>query len=494
MYPFLVGSFRSCLLDIPRPPGRSWLLGNLKEIYDSNGELVCDEWVEQYGHTMMYRGFFSMPRLFTTDTRAISHILTHSSTYQKPEEARRSLSALTGPGPEHRKQRRMLNPAFGPAQIRDLTDVFVAKSLELRNIWDDELVRSVDKATRVDAQKGLSKMALDVIGLAGLNYEFNSLNPQGKPDELASAFQEIFSVPDKVPIFMMLKYFFPILNVLRDARTRQVEKAQKVMRRVGSQLARSRDLLTLLIKANLSTDVPASQRLSDEAVLARAFLVTGHETSSTATTWCLFALAQAPQVQKKLRQELLAVQTDTPSMDELLALRYLDMVVRETLRLYAPVPTTMRVATKDDVIPLAEPLVNHREETVEYLRVKAGTHIVVPIATLNRLKALWGEDSLLTVQVPERWENSPKAVSSVPGIWGHLLTFLGGPRACIGYRFSLVEMKAIVFTLVRAFQLELAVPAVDIERKTAIVQRPLVRGAPEQGSQMPLIVRRAEDT
>jgi cytochrome P450 len=69
----------------------------------------------------------------------------------------------------------------------------------------------------------------------------------------------------------------------------------------------------------------------------------------------LYALTQDIRVQTKLREELLAVETDTPTMDELNALPYLDMVVRETMRIHAPVPSTIRVATKDDILPLNAP-------------------------------------------------------------------------------------------------------------------------------------------
>jgi len=85
------------------------------------------------------------------------------------------------------------------------------------------------------------------------------------------------------------------------------------------------------------------------------FLVAGHETTSIATTWALFALTQSPEVQDKLRKQLLAVETDNPTMDELNALPYLDAVVRETLRLYPPLPSSMRVATEDDILPLGQP-------------------------------------------------------------------------------------------------------------------------------------------
>lgn len=90
------------------------------------------------------------------------------------------------------------------------------------------------------------------------------------------------------------------------------------------------------------------------------FLVAGHETTSTATTWALFALAQAPGAQEALRAELRGVRTDAPEMDELDALPYLDMVVRETLRLHAAVSVVMRDANKEDVIPLAAPLTDNR--------------------------------------------------------------------------------------------------------------------------------------
>ena len=80
----------------------------------------------------------------------------------------------------------------------------------------------------------------------------------------------------------------------------------------------------------------------------------GHETTAVATTWCLFGLTQALGVQEKLRQELWTINTETPSMDELSALPYLDMVVRESLRVYSPVVFTFREAVGDDAIPVGE--------------------------------------------------------------------------------------------------------------------------------------------
>jgi len=71
-------------------------------------------------------------------------------------------------------------------------------------------------------------------------------------------------------------------------------------------------------------------------------------------SWTLFGLCQNLEAQRKLREELLALSTDDPTMDQLKALPYLDMVVRESLRLYSPVFVTRRVAVRDTVLPMKD--------------------------------------------------------------------------------------------------------------------------------------------
>lgn len=71
-------------------------------------------------------------------------------------------------------------------------------------------------------------------------------------------------------------------------------------------------------------------------------------------SWTLFGLCQNLEAQRKLREELLALATEDPTMDELKSLPYLDMVVRESLRLHAPVFVSRRVAVKDTVLPMRD--------------------------------------------------------------------------------------------------------------------------------------------
>ncbi|KAF7792238.1 hypothetical protein EIP86_003274 [Pleurotus ostreatoroseus] len=329
----LVRIYTSPLRRLPGPPRDSLFFGNFKAILKADNSVLQEKWVAEYGDVIAYPGVFGVWRLVTLDTKALNHILTHSSIYQKPEQSRYHLARTVGPG------------------------VLVAEAeqhrLQLRDIWASQATIA-DEVARIDVLTWLSKTTLDIIGLAGFNYAFNALNPDGEVNELNAAFNTIFSSAQEQHFWNMLQGFLHPLRVIRTQHAQRAAHSQEVMRRIGLQLIADkkaaiqaekhsdkerlerkdmtdRDLLTLLIKANMATDIPENQKLSDEEVLA------------------------PPDVQRKLRQELLSISTDMPTMDELMALPYLDMVVKETLRVHTPVPMTGRIATQDDRIPLNTP-------------------------------------------------------------------------------------------------------------------------------------------
>ena len=81
---------------------------------------------------------------------------------------------------------------------------------------------------------------------------------------------------------------------------------------------------------------------------------------SVTMSWALFALSQNKHAQSKLREEISNISTDNPTMDDLNGLSYMDAVVRETLRLYPPLPSVLREARKDDCIPLSKPFTDKK--------------------------------------------------------------------------------------------------------------------------------------
>ncbi|KAJ7435983.1 cytochrome P450 [Mycena galericulata] len=503
----------SPLRSLPGPNASHWFFGNLKDI---NGEQHVgrqEGWVQKYGPTMKIHQFLGLSQLYTTDSKALHHIIWNTDIYQKHEGARFALGRIVGPGilvvedAQHKQQRKIMNPAFGAPQIRELTSIFVNTSIQLRDIWAAHAAIN-GGVSRVDVLSWLSKATLDIIGLAGFNYEINAL---GTPDteiqdELAKAFEDLVTAETEITFSNLLQHTFPPLRRLPTVGGNITIKSQATITRIGMKLlaeskreiaqdgtfetGRGRDLLTLLVRANTSKEIAPSQRLSDEDVLAQVptFLVAGHETTSTALTWALFSLTQNTAAQMRLREELLSVSTDHPTMDELNELKYLDCVVRETLRVHAPVTHSARVAMRDDIIPFSTPYTDIHGTVHETLRIRKGDAISIPILAVNRDVNIWGPDAMEFI--PERWESETPMSNTIPGVWGQMLTFLGGPKGCIGYRFSVVETKALLFTLVRAFEFELAFPVEDLGKMSSfIVQRPFVRSEREAGNQLPLLVR-----
>ncbi|KAI0682779.1 cytochrome P450 [Cytidiella melzeri] len=517
---FVYRTLDSPLRILPGPPNPSVFWGHTRATSKSSHSVLQEKWTEEYGPTISYNSFLSSSRLWTMDTRALQHILTNSYNYQRPPQSRFYISRVLGTGlimaeeDQHKRQRKITSPAFGSAQIREQTEIFIDKSRLLRDKWVAEVAKSRTGYAQVDAMFWMSKAALDIIGLTSFGHDFGELNaPVGKTGLLSDAFNTIFTTNGVYLLLAIMKGILPFLRIFKTEIEKISENAQNELRRIGRQLVEEkkasivaasgkgdveeknifgRDLLTLLVKANMATDIPESQRLTDYEILEQfpTFVVVGHETTSTSLSWGLFSLTQNQDVQRKLREELLDVPTENPTMEELQALPYLDMVVKEILRYHSPIPQTNRMAMNDDVIPCSVPYTDRNGVRRDHIRVKKGDIVSIPILALNRYKPYWGKDAMEFK--PERWAQPPGATAaSIPGVFGNLFSFLCGPRSCIGWRFAIVEMKAILFTLVREFEFELDVPVDMVKKRTAIVQRPVVVGVErKEEGKMPLRVRR----
>ena len=119
----------------------------------------------------------------------------------------------------------------------------------------------------------------------------------------------------------------------------------------------------------------------------------------------------------------------------------LNAVCNETLRLYPTVPVTVRIASRDTTV-------------MENFIPQNTLFLLSPWAT-NRNSKLWGPDSMQFV--PERWiDKETGKANNTGGVSSNYcqLTFLHGPRSCIGEKFAKAELKALIAVFVGAFSME----------------------------------------
>ncbi|KAJ7899843.1 cytochrome P450 [Mycena leptocephala] len=515
MMQFLYCELTFPLRHVVSPRNTSFVFGHFKQMGD-NTQLIS-KWRSELGRTFRFKSLFGTNELHTSDIKAINHVLANGTIYRyrrvpfRRDHMRRILGngILSVDLDEHKRQAcpphfyPLKNPAFGVTQVRFLTEIFVEKSIQLRGIWARQ-IRSGQEHDAIDVLPGLRRMALDVIGQAGFDYQIDSLNEEGKPNELDRVFTELLhsSHAQSDAAFRLAQSIVPILKFVPLPGTQIRRRARRAMDSIGRQIVASskaalsaseggkafggkRDLLSVLLRSTLSTEVPENQRLSEAEVIALipTFLFAGHETTSSAVSWALHALSLNTAAQSKLRQELLTLSAENPTMDELNSLPYLESVVRETLRVHSPFVFNQRMAMEDDILPLAKPYVDQKGNSHDTLPIPKGQIIHIPILAVNTDKEIWGDDA--GEFKPERWEHIPEAVSEIPGVWGNILSFFAGPHNCIGFRFGLAEMKALLFTLIRAFEFE---PAVPIVPTSFGLQAPMVAGT-NKGSSLPLVLR-----
>lgn len=232
---------------------RWFLLGNLVEMHDIENTDLMARWQAEFGNAFVYRGFIGGCRLMLLDDLALAHILAHPDDYPKPDFVRDSLASmaaghqglLTSEGEMHRKQKKILTPAFATQHVRSLAPVFWHKARQLRDHWRNSTASTTattnnndidagvgveisvgdDGSTTMDVLGWLGQATLDVIGLAGFGYHFHSLDfdssiasttnghHEGRPQNpLAAAFSDIFSTARKFRAFTILQVWFPVLR------------------------------------------------------------------------------------------------------------------------------------------------------------------------------------------------------------------------------------------------------------------------------------------
>lgn len=131
----------------------------------------------------------------------MSHVLQHTSIYEKPETSRRLISGLIGvgmlsaEGQVHKRQRRVAMPAFSLQTMRALVPLVFSKGTELKDKWMS-IIRGADvkhgKGHLINVCSWASRATFDVMGSAGFDYQFNAI--QNEDNELLRAYTDMFEI------------------------------------------------------------------------------------------------------------------------------------------------------------------------------------------------------------------------------------------------------------------------------------------------------------
>jgi len=188
-----------------------------------------------------------------------------------------------------------------------------------------------------------------------------------------------------------------------------------------------------------TADPQTGEKLSEKNCLAQTatFLVAGHDSTSTAITMLLYHVAQHPEVEEKIYQEVMSIAGNGPITWEALGkMLYCTQVVKENLRMYAPGPHFIKHSPLDRATQLGP------------YAIPPGTSFVVSTWGLHYNPRIYPDPEKFD---PDRWSPENAAKRS-PYAW---LPFSYGKRACIGMQLSLIEQRVALAELIRKFHIRL---------------------------------------
>ncbi|KAL2154286.1 hypothetical protein VTH82DRAFT_2962 [Thermothelomyces myriococcoides] len=468
---WLYPTYFSTLRHVPTVPGFP-LWGQFIPIIFEECGIPQRRWHRQHGPIIRYFFPFGCERLSIASDTAIRH-LTVKNPYNFPKPVRAKLwmarilgeGVLLAEGADHVRQRKTLTPGFSISAIRTFTPVFWEKALLMADLQRRRLDITGESSTTLEVLEWLNRCTLDIIGMAGFGYDIDSLRDASLP--LRRAYRLVFNFDLPSRILHGAQAFFPCTKHIPAQMNHDMEKARGIIMDEATRIIKNKleeaeriptakDILALIAQENLKLKAEGESGLSFETMRDQimTFLGAGHDTTATGTAWAIHLLSIHPQVQTRLRDEIrqympflfdpdwtydrstATITTTTTTTTTMIPtdpdrLPYLDNVCRESLRLIPPIPMTVRQSVADDV--------------VDGYRVPAGTVVYMLANAINRMEWFWGRDP--DRFDPDRWDDLP--ATAVPN---GFMTFLQGPRSCLGRKFAEVEMKVLLCVLLSRWE------------------------------------------
>ncbi|PIL22485.1 cytochrome P450 [Ganoderma sinense ZZ0214-1] len=486
---------RSPLDNIPGPPPALSFLGPVRQVNPRQAWKFWANLSKTYGPVSLIHGMLGRRLLVVHDPKALHTLMVkEQDIFTNGIAPSNDFMVLLGPGllstqgMQHKKQRKLLNPVFSAAHLRDMSHIFYNVAHKVRKA----IVTRVPvggPSEVLDVNGWMARTTLEMLGQAGLGYSFDNF-VEDLTDPYGESVKLFFPTLSRFPFFGLIVHYFShymsdstlrrFLSAVPNKSLRQIMEISATMHRRSQEIidekkaalrkgddsmlheiGEGKDLMSICLKANITAS--EAEKLSDEELIAQmsTFILAGMDTTSNALSRILHLLAQRSDVQDKLRAELVEARggtganVDTP-YDELVKLPYLDAVCRETLRAFAPVTISGRVATRDTVLPFSNPVRGRDGKEMHEVFVPKRTVVLTHYQGSNSDPSLWGEDA--EEWKPERWlAPLPSALEEarIPGVYSNLMTFAAGSRSCIGFKFSQLEMKVVLAVLLPKFSFEL---------------------------------------
>jgi cytochrome P450 len=430
----------------PVPPGPKGhpILGVMPEF--NRDILGFIERCHDYGDVVRAR-FFYVPAYFLFNPDDIEFILTtNAKNFIKSMSLRSNFfrrllgnGLLTSEGEFWRRQRRLAQPAFHRQRISAYGDVMVEFTERMVSSWQAGETR--------DIHRDMMKLTLEIVARTLFNADVS-----GDTDRVSKILSEIVKpFASQATLKWILDNRLPTPAHIRFHRSaRQIDEI--VYRIIADRRASGRDegdLLSMMLQAQ---DEDGSQmtdkQLRDEVM---TLFLAGHETTALTLSWSWYLLGLNPETEEKFHAELDEVLAGRrPTFADLPQLKYTERIAKESMRLYPPAFGVGREAIADCEI--------------------GGFHIPAK-AQLFAFQWVTQRDPRYFEAPdkfdPDRW--TEEFVNQLPKY--AYFPFGGGPRACIGNQFAMMEIVLALATIGQKFRLRLA-PDHKVELMPAMSLRP----------------------